>query len=370
MPVEYLSAPQHDANPAKVVVIKYQSLVDGDDLSDSIEAAYGYDGLGLLAVSGVPGVSDIRQRFLPFGKKIADLPADKKAKMEDPGSFYSVGWSHGKEKMSEGKFDYAKGSFYANPLYDRPVDDEALIKQYPAFCAPNIWPKDDLPGLEPTFKEAGKLVIDVGLLLAKQCDNLVHKKCKDYPPTKLYDIIKKGRTPKARLLHYFPIPEEEFTEGDFSSWCGWHNDHGSLTGLIPAMYIDKDGKVVPPPRPDAGLYVKSRDGKVVHAIVPSDHLAFQIGEAACIHSGGILQATPHCVRGSPTTKENPVSRETFAVFMEPEWNEDMNKPEGTKDENVLRGSANLPPGVPLLGSRWKPPMDFGQFSDVTFKSYY
>lgn len=25
--------------------------------------------LGLLAVSGVPGVSDIRQRFLPFGKK-------------------------------------------------------------------------------------------------------------------------------------------------------------------------------------------------------------------------------------------------------------------------------------------------------------
>jgi hypothetical protein len=62
--------------------------------------------LGLLAVSGVPGVADIRQRFLPFGKKyvlfitlyefyllldfrIAELPDDKKAKMEDPGSFYS-----------------------------------------------------------------------------------------------------------------------------------------------------------------------------------------------------------------------------------------------------------------------------------------
>ena len=54
--------------------------------------------------------------------------------------------------------------------------------------------------------------------------------------------------------------------------------------------IDKSGKVVPPPRPDAGLYVKSRDGKVVHAVVPSDHLAFQIGETACVHSGGILQA--------------------------------------------------------------------------------
>ena len=61
MPVEYLPAPQNDANPGKVVcyifwarmipcllfekvVIKYQSLVNGDDLSDSIEAAFGYDG--------------------------------------------------------------------------------------------------------------------------------------------------------------------------------------------------------------------------------------------------------------------------------------------------------------------------------------
>lgn len=68
------------------VVIKYESLVNGEDLSESIEAAYGFDGyatitikhvhiyknacrLGLLTVSGVPGVSDIRQRFLPFGKK-------------------------------------------------------------------------------------------------------------------------------------------------------------------------------------------------------------------------------------------------------------------------------------------------------------
>ena len=40
---------------------------------------------------------------------------------------YRVGWSHGKEKMSEGKFDFAKGSFYANPLHDRPVDDEVSL---------------------------------------------------------------------------------------------------------------------------------------------------------------------------------------------------------------------------------------------------
>jgi len=292
--------------------------------------------------------------------------------MVDAKSFYSVGWSHGKEMMSEGKPDLAKGSFYANPLYDRPVDDEELINKYPAFCAPNIWPKEQLPALEHVFKAMGKLVIDVGLLLAKQCDAHVHKTNPNYPSNKMFEIISKGRTPKARLLHYFPMTEGQFKDDDFSSWCGWHNDHGSLTGLVPAMYIDSHNNVVPPPRPDAGLYVKARDGTLAHAIIPADHLAFQIGEAACIHSGGILQATPHCVRGSPSPKDNLVSRETFAVFMEPEWNEDMNLPTGASEEKVLRGSSTttMPHGVPLLGSRWKPPMDFGQFSEVTFKSYY
>ncbi len=35
---------------------------------------------------------------------------------------YSFGWSHGKEKL-EGKPDTAKGSFYFNPIHDRPVSN-------------------------------------------------------------------------------------------------------------------------------------------------------------------------------------------------------------------------------------------------------
>lgn len=40
---------------------------------------------------------------------------------------------------------------------------------------------------------------------------------------------------------------------------------------------------------------------------------------------GCAQATPHAVRGSSV---KGVSRETFAVFMEPMWMEPMNFPEG------------------------------------------
>ena len=40
----------------------------------------------------------------------------------------------------------------------------------------------------------------------------------------------------AWLLHYFergnkPIPKDVM-------WCGWHNDHGGLTGLCSSMYFD------------------------------------------------------------------------------------------------------------------------------------
>lgn len=31
---------------------------------------------------------------------------------------------------------------------------------------------------------------------------------------------------------------------DLDSWCAWHNDHGALTGLSLAMYLDEDGNVV------------------------------------------------------------------------------------------------------------------------------
>lgn len=88
-----------------------------------------------------------------------------------------------------------------------------------------------------------------------------------------------------------------------STWCGWHNDHGSLTGLTPAMYLDAEGRELEGARlqeaaAGAGLFVLSRSGDLVHVVgVPADHLLFQIGETAEIHSGGVLQATPHAVKG-------------------------------------------------------------------------
>ena len=68
-----------------------------------------------------------------------------------------------------------------------------------------------------------------------------------YEANKLYRVIDTSKCCKARLLHYFARNEEEISKMNtmtaaeaFSSWCGWHNDHGSLTGLVSAMYFDEN----------------------------------------------------------------------------------------------------------------------------------
>jgi isopenicillin N synthase-like dioxygenase len=243
------------AASTKVVTLDYNDLVAGVDLSAQIEEAFGVTGLGALTVKNVPNLEAYRAALLPCSRRFAILPDEVKAKYVHEESVYSFGWSHGKEKL-QGKPDYAKGSFYANPQYDRPIDDEDLIKQHAPFIHPNIWPAADLPELEPAFKNLGQLIVSVGELVARQCDNFVRSKCPAYEEQKLTKIIINSKCCKARLLHYFPCTEEETVAGggnaaaatttasseeDFSSWCGWHNDHGSLTGLTSAMFLDKDG---------------------------------------------------------------------------------------------------------------------------------
>lgn len=158
------------------------------------------------------------------------------------------------------------------------------------------------------------------------------------------------------------------------------------------MYLDASGHEVPNPDPAAGLYIRDRSGHMVRAGIPADCIAFQVrntprlwahiardllrdeahtswracwlwgairglpgathwyctghvasgpprtltnapmllqvGEALQIHSGGLLQATPHFVRSARGVAAAGVSRNTFAVFMQPNVDERMDCPPG------------------------------------------
>mmetsp|Transcript_302 Transcript_302/g.847 ORF Transcript_302/g.847 Transcript_302/m.847 type:complete len:376 (+) Transcript_302:209-1336(+) len=339
-------------------------------LLERIGRAFGSspDSLGILAVTDVPSFPSLRRRLLPLARTVATLSPEQLSEVTVPEAGYQVGWSHGKERVEGDKFDVGKGSYYANPLADDflgavtdrrrrsrkaddkeggsdalfGIDDEVPREELdraaaanPAFFAPNVWPSNSVPELEGTAKEMGSLVRDVGRRVARLCDAYVAEQCPGYSRGKLDSVLTNSLCCKARLLHYFAAEEEQAgsspdaasgdgndaKDADFSDWCGWHNDHGSLTGLVPAMYLDADGRPVDCPDPSAGLYIKSRSGRLVRAAVPEGALAFQVGETTQVHTGGVLQATPHAVRGCRRAGGNAgegVTREAFAVFMEPE----------------------------------------------------
>ena len=110
-------------------MLDYNELTKGHDYSVEIERAFGPNGLGILTVSNVPRLEELRAALLPLARKISLLSDTAITKLEVPDSFYSSGWSHGKERL-QGKPDNAKGSFYANPLYDSITEDQDLIKKY------------------------------------------------------------------------------------------------------------------------------------------------------------------------------------------------------------------------------------------------
>mmetsp|Transcript_7459 Transcript_7459/g.10587 ORF Transcript_7459/g.10587 Transcript_7459/m.10587 type:complete len:400 (+) Transcript_7459:91-1290(+) len=351
----------------------------------------GDDCLGILAVTDVPDLDQYRQTLLPLAQTLATLPTSDLEKVIDYKSGFQSGWSHGKEKVEGDKFDTGKGSFYANPLMDDITKDlkdqtvdKQIIEENPAFFAPNVWPTESIPAFESAFKDLGQLVVQVGRLLARPCDAYVKKTCGEtYRSDKLFSVINESRFCKARLLHYFAMDtltndndekqESTSQDTDFSDWCGWHNDHGSLTGLVPAIFLDADGNQVNCPDNEAGLYIKSRSGSVVHASLPPGSLGFQIGETSQIHTGGVLQATPHAVRGVRSSTSPRITRESFAVFMEPDFFGDMDiHVAGKTVEDTQRREAekHLPATVRTLRSRWKPGMNFGEFSNATFAAFY
>ncbi len=80
------------------------------------------------------------------------------------------------------------------------------------------------------------------------------------------------------MLHYFPIESDAAATVDKGNWCGWHTDHGMITGITSAMFLDKAGRIVPCPDDTAGLYVRNRAGEIIHVTFDQNDVAFQVGE--------------------------------------------------------------------------------------------
>ncbi|KAJ9112175.1 hypothetical protein QFC20_002356 [Naganishia adeliensis] len=322
------------------VTISYNDLVNApDSLQKQIEQAFGNaeDALGVIIIKDLPEqFPKLREDLLKLADKFASLPKETREKYSRKEVQYMFGWSHGKEIMN-GKPDIYKGSYYANPLVDHPDVSEELRQKNWMYYGDNVWPEKSEPGMEnfeQAFKNLGKLIHSLGLLLAKACESFVSEHVhtavtSSNSSASISDLIATSQCNKARLLHYFPPSAS--TEGENGNVengvqddaCGIHLDHSLLTGLCSAMYLDhsenaSEPKVVPAPDPKAGLWIcpRRQGSEPIKVSIPADCLGFQTGEALQLLTAGKLAATPHFVRAGQDASS--VSRETFAFFLQPD----------------------------------------------------
>jgi isopenicillin N synthase-like dioxygenase len=341
------------------------------------------DGPGVLVVSHLPAwYMATRSQLLATAREFGALPISVQAAYERSGVDFAVGWSRGREQF-RGVVDTFKGSYYANPVYDDPSHGDTVRQaRFPHLLTPNVWPAAHDCDMEAPFKKIGSYIAALGSHLAWHCDKYVASVV-DHQFCKLHQSLAASRAQKGRLLHYFPSPlSSEPDGGDAVAtsgkkcggedgealWCGFHNDHGTLTGLVAAEYYSEADQAVLSNAPDdrAGLYV-SRFGieEPVRVQYAADCLAFQIGEAAQIMTGGILRATPHAVR-TPRDGIGSICRSTMAVFLQPEPDELLELPAWD-----MAGHAALRtnPLVPALSTRYCIGDTFASFGGKTVASY-
>ncbi|CAK8992755.1 unnamed protein product [Durusdinium trenchii] len=144
--------------------------------------------------------------------------------------------SHGKEKLGD-KPDFAKGSFYFNPLSDTPGTEDDMAK-FPWALPKNRWPKE-IPELERKCKDLGKVMQEIFTplrgrsrphggskstlcspsreeaevigFLGEQVDHVMASKVKTYTAN-LGKTLRETNKCKGRLLYYFP-PKETVAPG-------------------------------------------------------------------------------------------------------------------------------------------------------------
>ncbi|ODV84245.1 hypothetical protein CANARDRAFT_201697 [[Candida] arabinofermentans NRRL YB-2248] len=332
------------------VTVSLQDLVDCKVSNEQLAEAFDEDSLGIIVVKDIPSeFIELRKKVLLQASYLSRLSLESLEKLESPEGFYLTGWSAGKEKLKNGKFDLHKGSYYVNcsfykdPSLEGPTQEEcSQFEKYKAYTTSNLWPNEEeleeLKLFQKNIKDLIKLMIDVSLQVSKACDIYCTQNLDNYQPGYLESIVKNSTTSKARLLHYYPYKEEESDPSEDSDWCGEHLDHSCLTALTSALFLRETDSSIEildkSPDPLSGLYIRNRHGDYVKVNIPPDCLAFQTGSALEEVSLNRFKAVPHYVKGTAVPN---VSRNTLAIFLQPSLHDKVNETENFADDEIQEG---------------------------------
>lgn len=335
-------APQLVQGPHEVVSISAEELVIANergshDLDDLLDRAFGVDGLGIICVTGSQEfqsrVQQIREELLPLALDLDRLPESAKEAISERGTVNINNYSKG--------IDGHRSGFYFHPTTDTPGDNlPPNVEQDPNFYTPNLWPDDLLPELKVRGREAASFLVDIGQQFACAVDRRCCATFEGYKANTLETLFQKPKfcNHKCRLICYHDYETDEQRMQQKGMWAPPHKDTGLLTALVPGVFLSSEtgARLAACPDPEVGLYIKNRKGAIAQISVPAgtgECIFFQIGEALQIVSGGLYQATEHCVRGPPKAQAGYI-RASLAVFFQPHAHEDLPLPDGVSAQDV------------------------------------
>lgn len=365
----YVRLKQHKmVKTAEAVTVSLVDLNANNVPFSTLLDAFGPSSLGILVVSGLPSTfSSLRSKVLANSSRLASLPPAKLDSLTKESAKYLVGWSHGKETLRPGVVDIYKGSYYINcAFYKDPSlqgvrDGSTKFPGFEEYTAENVWPSiEDVDGFKDDAEALIRMIIDTAVLVARACDKFAEQEISGYQRGYLEAMVQGSETTKTRLLHYFPnnpaqsngttddahdaaSSQNEASEDD---WCATHLDHGCLTGLTSAMFLDEASdqtlaELPASPSPTAGLYIRDRNGQTHKVSIPRDCLAFQTGEALELITQGKFKAVPHFVKGvdhkDVEDKSARIARNTLAVFTQPNLDEVVDTRTGLTFGEFARG---------------------------------
>lgn len=360
----------------KPITVSLNDLKSNNVPFSTLLQAFGPDSLGILVVSGLPATfPNLRSRVLANSSRLAALPNEKLDGLTKASAKYLVGWSHGKETLRPGVVDTYKGSYYINCAFYKDPSLQGVkngADKFPGFeeyTAHNVWPEDtDVHDFRADAENLIRLIIDTAVLVARACDRYAENEIEGYTTGYLERMVQESETTKARLLHYFPSEQSTLQDGSANGqnlattnghskgdqnntdsveddWCATHLDHGCLTGLTSAMFLNESSgtldELPSSPSPSSGLYIRDRHGKVHKVGIPRDCLAFQTGEALELITQGKFKAVPHFVKGVNMKEcgdqNAKIARNTLAVFTQPNLDEIVDLKNGQTFGEFARG---------------------------------
>ncbi|XP_010512741.1 PREDICTED: uncharacterized protein LOC104788668 isoform X1 [Camelina sativa] len=364
-------------------------------ISRKVMSALGPTGPGLLCITGVLGSALLRRQLLPMARKLALLNPDKRVRIlkeHHLGSDVSL-----KNPLRD------VSSFAMQLNYERTFKSSpGKLWLHEAAATLDLQKKDDeFTNLGTAFKKLGFCMRELGLSIARICD-------REIGGGFLEDSLMDSCTAKARLIHYHSAADKcalretaerrnqsgkrvssKSRNGDglngshFNLWQQWHYDYGIFTVLTDPMFLSSYSSYQECTLMGSHSYLQiyhPSKNKLYMVKTPQDSFIVQIGESADILSKGKLRSTLHCV--CKPEKLDDVSRETFVVFLQPNWSQTFSVSEYTMEhlrsyslQSQLSDKDEVPNPdiekiVPPLSSRVRDGMTFAEFSRETTKQYY